>query len=90
MLWCMKRTNIYLDEEQAALLDQRAAQEGLSRAELIRRMLDKALTGGGDSTLEADVAVLNDSFGVACDVAWPVRETGDREEHLQQVWNRTQ
>ncbi|WP_156087172.1 CopG family transcriptional regulator, partial [Mycobacterium tuberculosis] len=28
----MKRTNIYLDEEQTASLDKLAAQEGVSRA----------------------------------------------------------
>jgi hypothetical protein len=30
MLWCMKRTNIYLDEEQAELLDRLARNEGVS------------------------------------------------------------
>lgn len=43
MIWCMKRTNIYLDEEQTASLDKLAAQEGVSRAELIRLLLNRAL-----------------------------------------------
>ncbi|RZH97134.1 CopG family transcriptional regulator, partial [Staphylococcus condimenti] len=38
----MKRTNIYLDEEQTASLDKLAAQEGVSRAELIRLLLNRA------------------------------------------------
>ncbi|EPZ64395.1 hypothetical protein TBKG_03727 [Mycobacterium tuberculosis '98-R604 INH-RIF-EM'] len=44
----MKRTNIYLDEEQTASLDKLAAQEGVSRAELIRLLLNRALTTAGD------------------------------------------
>lgn len=48
MIWCMKRTNIYLDEEQTASLDKLAAQEGVSRAELIRLLLNRALTTAGD------------------------------------------
>ncbi|MCU6551039.1 ribbon-helix-helix domain-containing protein [Klebsiella pneumoniae] len=43
----MKRTNIYLDEEQTASLDKLAAQEGVSRAELIRLLLKKKKTPDG-------------------------------------------
>jgi hypothetical protein len=32
MKWCMKRTNIYLAEGQAAALDRIARAEGVSRA----------------------------------------------------------
>lgn len=36
----MNRTQIYLDDEQTARLDQRAAAEGTSRSMLIRRAVD--------------------------------------------------
>lgn len=39
----MHRTQIYLDEEQAARLDERAATEGASRSTLIRRAVDDYL-----------------------------------------------
>jgi metal-responsive CopG/Arc/MetJ family transcriptional regulator len=38
------RTQIYLDEEQTARLDRRAAAEGASRSTLIRRAVDEYLT----------------------------------------------
>jgi predicted transcriptional regulator len=40
----MHRTQIYLDDEQTARLDQRAAAEGASRSMLIRRAVDEYLT----------------------------------------------
>src|SRR5947208_3356242 len=40
MMWCIQRTNIYLDERQCELLDRLASEEGVSRAELIWRLLD--------------------------------------------------
>lgn len=40
----MHRTQIYLDEEQTARLDARAAAEGASRSTLIRRAVDNYLT----------------------------------------------
>ena len=48
MMWCMQRTNIYLEDRQTAVLDRLAAEEGISRAELIRRILDRALQGSDD------------------------------------------
>jgi predicted transcriptional regulator len=36
----MNRTQIYLDDEQTARLDKRAAAEGTSRSMLIRRAVD--------------------------------------------------
>ena len=49
MMWCMKRTNIYLAEGQAAALDRAAQAAGVSRAELIRELIDRAI-GGPPST----------------------------------------
>ncbi|HTY29032.1 MAG TPA: CopG family transcriptional regulator [Mycobacterium sp.] len=83
----MKRTNIYLDEEQSASLDRLAHQEGVSRAEVIRRLLDRALSGDDTSRAE-DLSALEDSFGSAHDVVPASRGRGDREEHLAEVWRR--
>jgi metal-responsive CopG/Arc/MetJ family transcriptional regulator len=86
-MWCMRRTNIYLDEEQTASLDRLAAQEGISRAELIRRLIGRALTGN-DVSRAADLAAIEDSFGTVRDLEYASRGTGDREEHLARIWRR--
>ncbi len=39
----MRRTQIYLDEEQTARLDARAAAEGITRSTVIRRAVDEYL-----------------------------------------------
>ncbi|HEU5106352.1 MAG TPA: CopG family transcriptional regulator [Solirubrobacterales bacterium] len=39
----MRRTQIYLDQDQAARLDERAAAEGTSRSTVIRRAVDAYL-----------------------------------------------
>lgn len=88
MLWCMRRTNIYLDEEQTASLDRLAEQQGVSRAELIRQLLDRALSNADDN-LESDLKVIGDSFGALKDVEPHDRGPGEREEHLNRMWRRT-
>ncbi len=60
----MKRTNIYLAEGQAAALDRVAAAEGVSRAELIRELIDRAIGGHPGADLAADLAAISTSFGV--------------------------
>lgn len=40
----MNRTQIYLDDEQTARLDERAAAEGTSRSGVIRQAVDKYLS----------------------------------------------
>jgi len=42
----MRRTQIYLTEEQDRLLMERARDQGLSKAEVIRRLLDERLGNG--------------------------------------------
>jgi hypothetical protein len=64
MMWCMKRTNIYLAEGQAAALDRVAKAEGVSRAELIRELIGRAIGGHPGADLAADLAAINDSFGI--------------------------
>lgn len=87
MMWCMKRTNIYLDEDQTVALDRLAAQEGVSRAELIRRLLDRVLANA-DENLAADLRAIDDSFGALRDIDVPERGQGAREDHLARVWRR--
>lgn len=64
MMWCMKRTNIYLAEGQVEALDRVAEAEGVSRAELIRELIDRATGGQPGADLVADLAAIEGSFGV--------------------------
>ena len=63
IMWCMKRTNIYLAEGQAEALDRVAEAEGVSRAELIRGLIDRAIGGHPGADLAADLAAIEGSFG---------------------------
>ena len=67
MIWCMKRTNIYLAEGQAEALDRVAEAEGVSRAELIRELIDRAIGGQPGANVAADLAAIEGSFGVLAD-----------------------
>lgn len=80
----MQRTNIYLEERQTAALDRLAADEGVSRAEIIRRLLDRALTST-DQSVAADLAAIDYSFGSLDDVTID-RGTDERAEHLARLW----
>lgn len=53
----MNRTQIYLDDEQTARLDERAAAEGTSRSMLIRRAVDVYL-----SREEQDAAIWKEQW----------------------------
>lgn len=85
MIWCMDRTNIYLESEQAKRLDRLAKQEGTSRAELIRRLLDRAMAGH-DGDLDSDLAAIDVSFGAFADIEVTSRHADDRERHLARMW----
>lgn len=69
----MRRTQIYLDDEQTARLDQRASDEGTSRSTLIRRAVDEYLTQE-----ERDVAAWRAQWQNA------VRETSGIASHLDE------
>ncbi|KAA1250636.1 CopG family transcriptional regulator [Mycobacterium simiae] len=84
----MRRTNIYLDERQTASLDRLAKQEGVSRAELIRQLLQRALASADDN-LASDLKAIDDSFGTLRGLDVAGRFPGDREEHLARMWRRT-
>ena len=85
ILWCMQRTNIYLEERQTAALDRLAADERVSRAEVIRRILDRALAGAPEPVGD-DLAVIDRSFGVLVDVELPQRGRSERDAWLEEQW----
>lgn len=80
----MLRTNIYLEPRQTEALDRLATAEGVSRAEVIRRLLDRALLGESDVT--RDLAVLDASFGALADLEAPARGDDERSRHLAELW----
>jgi metal-responsive CopG/Arc/MetJ family transcriptional regulator len=85
IFWCINRTNIYLDEEQARSLDEAARAQGISRAALIRRLIDRGLnqTDGG---LESDLAAIKASFDVLSnDDDFLARGVDERSRHLDNV-----
>jgi hypothetical protein len=86
----MDRTNIYLTAEQRAGLDARARAVGMSRAELIRQVLDRELSGGSEpDPLAADLAAIEDSFGALGGGALSLdRGDGARGAHLERIATR--
>lgn len=85
----MQRTNIYLEERQTRALDHLAEEAGVSRAEIVRRLLDRALAGGDDA-LTADLGAIDISYGCLATVEFdpPERAPDARADHLAAVWGR--
>ena len=85
----MKRTNIYLGEDQSAALDAMARAQGRSRAEVIRKLIDRELSGSGSADLDADLIAIDGSFGVLSDDdAFLERGPDERAAHLNRVAGR--
>ncbi|MGH3549454.1 MAG: ribbon-helix-helix protein, CopG family [Pseudonocardiaceae bacterium] len=83
----MRRTNIYLTDEQRAALAARAAAEGTSAAELVRRLIDQVLVGPGDDVTD-DLAAIEASFGVLRRDEMDIdvdRADGQRGVHLRRI-----
>jgi hypothetical protein len=87
MMWCMKRTNIYLAEGQAAALDRAAEAAGVSRAELIRSLIDRALGGHAGADLASDLEAIESSFGVLADHEAFSRARDQRMDYLERLAN---
>lgn len=87
MLWCMKRTNLYLDEGQTAALDEVARGQGISRAELVRRLVDRGIEARS-ADLGADLAAIQESFGVLGDEQFTGRGPDGRTAHLDKMRRR--
>ncbi|MFT4188388.1 MAG: CopG family transcriptional regulator [Aeromicrobium sp.] len=80
----MQRTNIYLEDRQTAALDRLAGAEGVSRAEIIRRLIDQGIDGAS-SDLTVDFAWFDESFGAAVEFDVPRRSGTDRDVHLRRM-----
>lgn len=80
----MRRTNIYLDDDQCAALDGLAAARDTSRAAVIREFIDAGLATAAP-TVAHDVAAFDASFAGASGVADVVRGDDDRARHLRAV-----
>jgi len=83
----MNRTNIYLTDEQRSALAARAAAEGISAAELVRRLIDQALLGANED-LADDLAAIDLSFGALREVEIDIdfdRADGQRGVHLDRI-----
>jgi metal-responsive CopG/Arc/MetJ family transcriptional regulator len=81
----MNRTNIYLDEEQVRSLDEVAQAQGISRAALIRRLIDRGLDQS-DGDLESDLAAIEASFDVLSgDEEFLARGADERSQHLDKL-----
>lgn len=66
----MRRTQIYITDEQDRLLARRARSEGISKAETIRRILNGALDAGNPEG-EARAIILS-TAGICADYPdWP-------------------
>lgn len=66
----MRRTQIYITDDQDRLLARRARDERISKAAVIRRILDSALHTG-DSEAEAR-SIIRDTAGICADYPdWP-------------------
>ena len=65
--YIMRRTQIYLDEEQATKLARRARARGTTASKMIREAIDEYLAGPdeADAQLARFRAALDASFGVA-------------------------
>lgn len=85
------RTNIYLEATQAAALDEAAEARGISRAELVRQLIDSGIGAEASIDLEADLAAIDASFGAlsgANALQTTARGPDNRSRHLQRVASR--
>ena len=81
----MKRTNIYLAEGQVAAIDRIAQAEGVSRAELIRQLIDRAVGGNPGADLAADLAAIDGSFGILAGDEMFARGRDERMDYLDRL-----
>jgi hypothetical protein len=64
----------------------RSRAQGISRAELIRQLIDRSIGASAAADLEGDLAAIRDSFGTALseDVAFG-RGSDERAQHLDRM-----
>jgi len=81
----MHRTTIYLHQNQLAALDGIAGRDGISRAEVVRRLIDRGLAGYEQDTT-ALLGAIRAVAGTCQAIELPSRGTGRRQEHLDRAW----
>jgi hypothetical protein len=81
----MKRTSIYLAEGQVGALDRVAQAAGVSRAELIRELIDRAIGGNPGTDLVADLAAIDGSFGILAGEDTLARMRDERMNYLDWI-----
>lgn len=83
----MRRTNLYLDERQTTALDRVARAEGISRAEVVRRLIDRSVATESVD-LDGALAAIEASFGVLSDGGQLHRAPDERAAHLDGMRRR--
>lgn len=84
----MKRTNIYLDDEQLRSLDAASQAADVSKAELVRQLIDVGLGRRPAADAEADIDAIAESFGALADAdAPPLGVQDGRAQHLEKLFN---
>jgi hypothetical protein len=71
-----------------AALDQVAQAEGVSRAELTRELIDRAIGGNPGADLAADLAAIDESFGNLAGEEGFVRTRDERMDYLERLAER--
>jgi metal-responsive CopG/Arc/MetJ family transcriptional regulator len=84
MIRCMRRTNIYLADDQCSALDELARSSGISRAEAIRRLIDEAIASD-NRDLQSDLAAIEESFGALGEDVTFDRGVDERARHLEAI-----
>ncbi|MDR1189208.1 MAG: ribbon-helix-helix domain-containing protein [Bifidobacteriaceae bacterium] len=82
----MRRTNSYFEDRQLDALDTMARDEGVSRSDILRRLVEGAIAGS-DPRLENDLAAIRESFGTVPDLVTSPRD-GDARLGRQDALRR--
>jgi regulator of protease activity HflC (stomatin/prohibitin superfamily) len=77
MLLPVRRTNIYLSEDEQAALDARATAEGSTRSDVLRAIVDRELNLDEEPEVDAALADL------ASDIARQARSLSARDPDLR-------
>jgi metal-responsive CopG/Arc/MetJ family transcriptional regulator len=83
----MRRTNIYLADDQCTALDELARSSGISRAEAVRRLIDEAIASDRRD-LQGDLAAIEESFGTLGEDVVFDRGVDGRARHLEAIATR--
>jgi metal-responsive CopG/Arc/MetJ family transcriptional regulator len=83
----MRRTNIYLADDQRSALDELARSSGISRAEAVRRLIDEAIACDRRD-VQGDLAAIEESFGILREDVVFDRGSDERARHLEAIATR--